>query len=159
MVIGIGNPDRGDDDAGRAVTQRLRGALPADVEIVVHDGETAGLVALLDGVAAAFLVDACASGVPAGTVRRYDVAEEPLPVASFGLSSHGLGLAEAIELARALGQLPPSCVVYAIEGESFAIGAPLSPKVAAAVAGVATRVSGEIFGAISSARTPPPLRG
>ena len=95
---------------------------------------------------AAFLVDACASGAPAGTVRRFDVAETPLPAAAFGLSSHGLGLAEAIELARALGLLPPSCVVYAIEGQSFAIGAPLSPPVATAVAAVAARLRVEIGG-------------
>jgi hydrogenase maturation protease len=159
MVIGIGNPDRGDDGAGRAVTQHLRGVLPADVEIVAHDGETAGLVALLDGIAAAFLVDACASGAPAGTVRRYDVTQGPLPAASFGLSSHGLGLAEAIELARALGCLPPCCVVYAIEGESFAIGTPLSLPVATAVGDVVAHVSGEILEPISNAKTPNSLPG
>ncbi len=62
------------------------------------------------------------------------------------MSSHGLGLAEAVELARALGQLPRSCVVYAIEGESFAVGAPLSPPVATAVADVAARLRVEIDG-------------
>lgn len=144
MVIGVGNPDRGDDGAGRAVVRGLCGTLPDDVEIVEHEGETTGLVGLLDGAAAAFLIDACASGTPAGTVRRYDVAERSLPAASFGLSSHGLGLAEAIELARALGCLPPCCVVYAIESLSFAIGAPLSPPVAAAVGDVVARVSAEI---------------
>lgn len=146
IVIGIGNCDRGDDAAGRAVTRCLRGKLPGDVEIIDHDGETAGLIAHLDGVTAAFLVDACASGAPAGTVRRFDVAASPLPAATFGLSSHGIGLAEAIELARALGSLPPRCVVYAIEGLSFAIGAPLSPRVVAAVAEVAARLGVEIGG-------------
>jgi hydrogenase maturation protease len=150
-VIGIGNLDRGDDAAGRAVTQLLAGTLPQDVGIVTHDGETTGLVAKLDGVTAAFLVDACASSAPAGTIRRFDVAETRLPRAEFGLSSHGLGLAEAIELARALGLLPPICVVYAIEGQSFAIGAPLSPKVVTAVAAVAARLRGEIGGRPASA--------
>jgi hydrogenase maturation protease len=146
MVIGIGNPDRGDDAAGPAVARLLADMLPEDVGIVEHDGETTGLIAQLDGVTAAFLVDACVSGAPAGTVRRFDVAEMALPAASFALSSHGLGLAEAIELARALGHLPPFCVVYAIEGWSFAIGAPLSSPVATAVAAVAARLSVEIGG-------------
>jgi hydrogenase maturation protease len=42
--------------------------------------------------------------------------------------------------------LPPCCVVYAIEGESFEIGAPMSPPVAAAVAVVADRLRKDIMG-------------
>jgi len=69
-----------------------------------------------------------------------------LPRHAFGLSTHGLGLAEAIELARALGALPPRCVVYAIEGASFEAGAPLTPAVSDAVADVALRLEAEIVG-------------
>ncbi|MFA6207521.1 MAG: hydrogenase maturation protease, partial [Methylocystis sp.] len=70
----------------------------------------------------------------------------PLPRAAFGASTHGFGLAEALELARALGVLPPRCIVYAIEGEIFDIGAPMSPAVAAAVAVVADRLRADILG-------------
>ncbi|MDX3966862.1 MAG: hydrogenase maturation protease [Bradyrhizobium sp.] len=146
IVLGIGNPDRGDDAAGRRVARLLRWRLPEDVEVAEHDGEATALLARFDGAAAAFLVDACTSGAPAGTVRRFDVSAVPLPEAAFGLSTHGFGLAEAVELARALGQLPPRCVVYAIEGACFAGGAPLSPAVAAAVADVARRLGAEIVG-------------
>jgi hydrogenase maturation protease len=146
IVLGIGNPDRGDDAAGRAVALMLRSASPDSVEIVEQDGEATSLLKHLDGAAAAFLVDACISGVPAGTVRRFDVGAGPLPQAAFGLSTHGFGLAEAIELARALGQLPPVCIVYAIEGSTFEAGAPLSPPVAAAVAVVVRQLRCEIDG-------------
>lgn len=146
VVLGIGNPERGDDAAGRQVARLLRWRLPEDVEVAEHDGEATALLARLDGAAAAFLIDACTSGAPAGTVRRFDVSAGPLPQAAFGLSTHGFGLAEAVDLARALGQLPPRCVVYAIEGASFAEGAPLSPAVAAAVADVARRLGAEIVG-------------
>ena len=57
-----------------------------------------------------------------------------------GASTHGLGLAEAIELGRALGRLPARLVVYAIEGQGYATGAPLSPPVARA----AEEVVGEL---------------
>lgn len=144
IVIGIGNPDRGDDGAGRAVAQLLRGTLPGDVTVLDLDGETSGLIAALDGVTAAYLVDASASGAPAGTVRRFDVGATPLSPAAFGISSHGLGLAEAVELARNLGQLPACCIVYAIEGQSFAVGASLSSPVALAVGTVAARLRIEI---------------
>jgi hydrogenase maturation protease len=153
VMIGIGNPDRGDDMAGRAVARRLRGTVPADVEIVEHDGEPAALIARLDGVAAAFLVDACASGAPAGTIHRIDLHDKPLPPAPPALSSHGLGLAEALELARALGQLPPHCVVYAIEGRRFETGADLSPPVVQAIGTVARRLRAELCGKQMAAGT------
>lgn len=144
ILLGIGNPERGDDAAGRVVVRLLRGTLPDEIELVEQDGEATALLACLEGAAAAFVVDACASGAPAGTVQRFEVEKGPLPQAAFGLSTHGFGLAEAIELARALGQLPPCCVVYAIEGSSFEAGAPLSPSVALAVDAVAERLRTEI---------------
>ncbi|MBM3579066.1 MAG: hydrogenase maturation protease [Alphaproteobacteria bacterium] len=144
VVLGVGNLDRGDDAAGRFVARRLREAQLDDVEIIEKGGEATQLLAALEAASAAFIVDACASGVEAGALRRFDVAAQPLPSKAFALSSHGLGLAETIELARALGRLPPVCVVYAIEGESFETGAPLSPKVAAAITGVVEKLRAEI---------------
>ncbi len=146
IVLGVGNPDRGDDAAGRWVARLLRGRLPDDVEVAEHDGEATSLLVRFGGVAAAFLVDGCSSGALAGTVRRFDVSAAPLPQAAFGLSTHGFGLAEAIELARTLALLPTHCIVYAIEGESFEVGASLSLPVATAVADVARRLGAEIAG-------------
>lgn len=148
IVLGVGNPDRGDDAAGRKVARLLHRMLPDDVEISEHDGEATDLLARFEGAAAAFLIDACASGASAGTVRRFDVVAAPLPQRVFGVSTHGFGLAEAIELARALGRLPSCCIVYAIEGGSFEAGAPLSPPVEAAVAEVARRMCAEIAGEV-----------
>jgi hydrogenase maturation protease len=133
IVIGIGNPDRGDDGAGRMAALRLRAILPPAVAVAECDGDVAGLVDLFDGFSNVILVDACASGAPAGKVHRLEVSEAPLPTAAFNMSSHGFGLAEAIELARALGQLPPRCMVYAIEGETFETGAGLSGVVDRAI--------------------------
>jgi hydrogenase maturation protease len=147
MVIGVGNPDRGDDAAGRRVARLMRKMLPHDVEVAEHEGEGAGLSALLEGLAAAFLVDACISDMSPGTVRRFDVNAAPLPQLAFGASTHAFGLFEAIELARALGCLPPRCVVYAIEGACFEIGAPLSPPVKAALPIAAERLALEVVGA------------
>jgi len=144
IVLGIGNPDRGDDAAGRAVAQRLRGTLPGGVALAEADGEATDLLARLEGPDVAYLVDACVSGAPAGTVRRFDVAQGPLPEGAFGLSTHGLGLGQAVGLARALGRLPQRCVVYAIEGASFEAGAPMSPAVAQAVGEVAGRLLAEL---------------
>jgi len=144
IVIGVGNPHRGDDLAGRAVARRLCGRVPDDVTVAESDGEATALIERLDGAASAFLVDACVSGAAVGTVRRFDAAASPLPQDLFGVSTHGFGLAQAIELARALGQLPPRCVVYAIEGGSFETGARVTPSVADAVSDVADQLRAEI---------------
>ena len=146
LVIGIGNADRGDDAAGLEVVRRLRGTLPEDMDLAEHGGEASALLAQLEDAERAFLVDACTSGAPAGTIRRLDAGVEPIPQEAFGVSTHGFGLAEAIELARTLGELPPQCIIYAIEGASFATGAPLSPEVADAVIKVADRLCAEIIG-------------
>lgn len=147
LVLGIGNPDRGDDGAGRAVARALRETAPDGMRIVEHDGEASGLVAVLAEVTAAVIVDASASGAAPGTVRRFDVAAAPLPADGTRMSSHGLGLVEAVELARVLGQLPQHCIVYAIEGADFRLGAPLSPPVAAAVRRVAADLCAEALAA------------
>jgi hydrogenase maturation protease len=144
IVLGIGNIERGDDGAGRAVVRLLRHMLSAPAEIVEQDGEATALLAKLDGVSTAYLIDACVSNAPAGTVHRIDANNAPLPQASSDLSTHGFGLAAAIELGRALGRLPPRTIVYAIEAESFEAGAPLSRPVAAATVIVADRIRSEI---------------
>lgn len=140
-VIGLGNPYRGDDAAGRACIAELRGRLPVDLELIESDGEPAALLALLGCAREACLIDACASGLPAGTVQRFDAAAAILPSLPGATSTHGIGLAEAIELARALGALPRRCVVYAIEGLSYGAGESLSDPVRTAVRAVAERIA------------------
>ncbi len=142
-VIGIGNPDRGDDGAGRAAARRLRELAP-DAEVLERNGEATALLAAMEGAARIFFIDACVSGAAAGTIRRFDLAEAPLPPLRPGVSSHGFGLAEALQLAAALGQMPARCVVYAIEGAQFEHGAPLSAPVMAAVEEAARRLCTEL---------------
>lgn len=145
VALCIGNPQRGDDAAGRAIAGALRASLDG-AEIFEEEGEATRVLARLEGADAAFIVDACASGQAPGAIRRFDIGASPLPRTAFGATTHGFGLAEALELARALGALPPRCVVYAIEGATFDIGAPLSPAVATAVEVVAARLRAEILG-------------
>ncbi|TDX31098.1 hydrogenase maturation protease [Modicisalibacter xianhensis] len=145
FVIGIGNRQRGDDAAGPDVVSRLAGRLPAHVEIIEHDGEMASLLVLFEQASALYLVDACVSGAPPGTVRRFDVAAGSLPQEMIGVSTHGLGLSEAIEMARTLGLLPARSVVYAIEGQSFAPGMSLTLDVAKAVIDTSQQLRLEIL--------------
>ena len=143
LVIGIGHPDRGDDAAGRLVARRLAGALDPAASLVELDG---GMVELMDawsGHANVVVVDAVRSGAPPGTLVRHEVGRTRLPLAS-DPSTHGLGLAEAIELARALGRLPRRLVVHGIEGARYDLGAPLTPEVEANLGALADRVALEV---------------
>jgi hydrogenase maturation protease len=134
----------GDDAAGLLVAQTLRRrALPA-LEVVEHEGEPIELIECCDGASALWLVDAARSGAPAGTLHRFDVSERPLPSGLFGLSTHRIGLAEAVEFARALERLPLSVMVYGIEGASFAPGADVSAAVAAAAQALANELEHEV---------------
>jgi hydrogenase maturation protease len=97
-----------------------------------------------EGADRLWLVDAVSSGARPGTVHRIDVHEQELPPELFRASTHHLGLAEAIELARALGRLPSRTVFYGIEGTSFDAGEGLSPEVEQAVAEVAEAIRKEV---------------
>jgi len=156
VVIGLGNPDRGDDGVGRLVVRLLEGRLGDDVLILEQSGGAAALLETLREADWVVLVDAMVSGAPIGSIRRVDCAAgDPLPVKP-GASSHGLGVAEAIGLARALGCLPRACVVFGVEASRFDPGTGLSPAVAAAAHAVAGRIGCEV---VEAKKTPPPLEG
>jgi hydrogenase maturation protease len=144
-VIGVGNAYRGDDAAGLVVARRLR---ERGVEAIEQEGEPVALIDVFAARDAVVLVDAVQSGAPPGTVHRFDVSDGPLPRELRGsTSTHAVGLGEAIELARALGRLPPLVVVYGVEGARFATGVGLSYEVEAALAPLVEAISGELPGA------------
>jgi hydrogenase maturation protease len=107
-----------------------------------------GATALLEawqGEPVVVVVDAMSSGSPAGTVRRLDATRAPLGADFFRGSTHGLGLAEAVELARSLDRLPASLVVFGIEGTDFGLGTRLSYPVECAVREAALLISEELL--------------
>jgi hydrogenase maturation protease len=133
LVVGIGNPDRGDDGVGPAVVRRLKGRIPTSVRVLECSGDALTLLDDWVGFTAVILVDAVAPIDRPGRVHHIALANNPLPLAFSPHSTHAIGLAEAIELARCLGRLPRSITAYLVEGEQFEAGAQLSPVVASAV--------------------------
>ncbi len=142
LVIAIGNVFRSDDGAGPELAARVRALDLPRVTVV----EALGGVGLMDEWAdddAVILLDAVQSGAAPGTVIRRDLLAAPLPREWFRLSSHQLGVADAVELARTLQRLPARLVFIGIEGRSFESGVGLSPEVAAALTGAAALVEQE----------------
>ncbi len=134
VVIGVGNPERGDDAVGSEVVAHLEGYVPPGVRLTTTGGsDPATVMELWEGSSRAILVDAMVSGAEAGTVERFDATAGPLPHNVRLVSTHALGAGLAVEMARALDRLPPHLSVYGIEGSTYEHGAELSPRVAAAV--------------------------
>ena len=153
LVVGIGNPDWGDDGFGPAVASRLRGRVPPAVRIFEPGGDILALIEEWDGFDAVFVVDAAAPVSRPGGIHRLDLAAGELPVGFARGSTHAFGIAETVELARTLDRLPRHLVAYLVEGERFDIRAPLSPMVAEAVDEAVQRIVVE-FGRLSAARRP-----
>lgn len=142
-IVGIGSMDRGDDAAGRLAVRALGDRLEEGIETSECQGDVIDLVSGWDQEARVVLVDAMVSGAPPGTIRRIDARAMPLPDTAPPTSGHGLGIGEAVALARGLGCLPALLVVLAIEGGCFDVGAPLTPAVAAALPTLVARIESE----------------
>ena len=145
-LIGIGNHFRRDDAAGLEVVRRLRLAHPPGVILIEQEGDPASLIEAWSTVEESLVVDAISSGSEPGRLHRFDVTDAPLPAEIFNVSTHALGLPEAVELARELGRLP-RLVVYGIEGESFEAGEGLSDPVQKTVEKLVMDLYHELSGA------------
>lgn len=130
LVIGVGNEWRRDDAVGLVVARRLRGS---GVRVLEQEGEPTALLEVWHGAEHAVVVDAVSSASEVGTVHRLDALAGPLPSELFRGSTHAFGVAEAVELGRALERLPRSLLIYGIEGGDFTAGNGLSPEVDRAV--------------------------
>jgi hydrogenase maturation protease len=144
VVIGVGNEYRSDDGAGIDVARRLRALFATGVTILEESGEGAALMQAWQGAAWVMLVDAVRSGASPGTIHRLDARAAPMPMGFFHYSTHAFSVAEAVELARSLDQLPAHLIVYGIEGATFAAGVELSPAVEQAVEVVVERLAQEV---------------
>lgn len=143
-VIGVGNDMRGDDSVGLVVARRLADEAGEHVRVLECEGEPVSLLAAWEGCDRALVIDATRSGATPGAIRRIAAHEGPLPAALSGSSTHLLGIADAIELARALGRLPQRTIVYGIEGAMFAAGDDLSDPVAEAAERVVAAIRREL---------------
>jgi hydrogenase maturation protease len=144
LIVGIGNPYRGDDAAGPIALRRLGERAIEGVAFREESGEGAALMESWKGYNRTILLDAVSSEAPPGTIHRFDAGTGPLPRQPFRHSTHAFGLVEAVELARAMGRLPERLIVYGIEGKDFKAGEKLSPEVERSIESLVDRVVEEI---------------
>ena len=133
LVIGIGNPYRGDDGVGPAVARHLKERAPENLKILEASGDCTALMESWKDAESVILVDALQSGQKPGTIFRFNALEQQLPAVVSRHSTHALGIMEAIELARIINRLPSSLIFYGIEGKNFQAGFGLSLEVEASM--------------------------
>ncbi|MEU3347189.1 hydrogenase maturation protease [Streptomyces sp. NPDC006700] len=144
VVIGVGNSLRGDDGVGPAAVEALPGRVPDSVVLAVSDGEPARMLDLWNGAETVVLLEALRPGsARPGELHTLTAAEATGRTAGTA-STHALGLGECLALAEALGQLPPTLVVHAMEVAGIELGTGLSEAVRSALPELIDRAAASV---------------
>ena len=146
LVIGLGNPLRGDDGVGVRLAQELEAqVLPPDVEVVDGGTQGLGLVTLMAGRRRVILVDAADVGRSPGEFVRFTPDEARLLGDDAHLSVHAGGLRDALMLAQALEVLPDEVIIWGVQPANLDWNSALSPEVEAALPSLVEAVLVEIL--------------
>jgi hydrogenase maturation protease len=158
VVIGVGNEFRRDDGIGPEVLSRLRERADAEgggtVQFVCSDGEPASMIEAWTGASLAVVIDAVVADPPTpGCLHRFAIGRDEAPHARV-VSSHGLGVADTIALADALGRMPDRLVIHAVEAADVGYGIGLTPAVSTAADALTAAVLCEVQEALGRSQVP-----
>jgi hydrogenase maturation protease len=128
-VIGVGNRLRGDDAVGPLVIDALANLSAHDLELVDAGSDALGILEYFEGRKQVIIVDACCMGREPGCVVSFEPAQAQLILDNDPMSLHGLGLAEALQMAEALEMLPEKLKIIGIEPDSIQFKGTLSQPV------------------------------
>lgn len=108
VLVGIGSRASGDDAVGLVLVEQQRETPEVGVEIWEDRDalDVAGALVELgerDGQVSVVLVDCAEMGLAPGSWRAFDLNDAALAERAGGSSVHGVGLADGLALARALG--------------------------------------------------------
>lgn len=172
LIAAFGNRLAGDDAFGPAVAEQLAERVQrgdsqySGVEVLDGGMQPAALLTELGGRARLIIVDAAwphdvalphadnlprdvalpHPALPPAPLLDFDYFADPLPTFCYDAawSTHGLGVAQQLAFARALGMLPAAIRLLAVFAEQTELGRALSPRVAAAIPAAVERVGGWI---------------
>ena len=105
LVVGTGTPASSDDEIGLALVRALSRELEYAERCILLECADAATVAssLLEWQKPVILVDAADMGLAPGEYGYFSDNNVAITMKTSSVSTHGLGLAEGLELARALG--------------------------------------------------------
>jgi hydrogenase maturation protease len=136
LIVGYGNPLRGDDGFGwQAATRLLALIADPEVEVLPVQQLTPELMEPVSRAGRVVFIDAAAAGEP-GVLQEREVAADPETWRFTHHSTPGGLLAGA----AALFGRAPEATLYSVPGQDFAFGERLTPAVEGALAEVVARV-------------------
>ncbi len=134
LILGLGNPLQADDGIGcRAAEQLEKCTLPDNVQVLDGGTPGVGLVNLFEGRERVIIIDAAEMGREPGTVVRFQPEDVALTGSIDRVSLHRSGVADALNLARALSIELPEIVVFGVQPARVEWDAALSPAAQAAI--------------------------
>ena len=145
LILGLGNPLRGDDGIGLRVIEALnRRGLPEGAAAL--DAGTGGLdlLQILEGWERAIIIDAADVGREPGQFVRFTPDEARFVGSQDAMSPHNAGLAEVLALADAVGQPLPEMVIFGVQPARIGWGEGLSKAVEATLPALVDAVFDEI---------------
>ncbi|HFE6175616.1 TPA: hydrogenase maturation protease [Legionella pneumophila] len=146
-ILGIGSPF-GDDQVGCLLADCLKTELSKDqyisklVSIESHDRPGLRLIELMNPAKVVFLIDAVKSGCAIGTIHR--LKNNEIFAFQNRLSTHEIGVVEALQIGQSLNALPEDIILYGIEIDSIAFNATLSKSVEKAMKVVVIQIKKEL---------------
>jgi hydrogenase maturation protease len=148
MVIGYGNPLRGDDGVGWRVAEVLKARRESlSMEVVACQQLLPELAERISRAGTVWFVDATGVGVP-GEWYCHRLPEE----STASTLGHYASPAELLALTRGLYGVAPGAYLFTVCGYSFECGEELSVAVAAAVPSVVLTIEDLLAARESSAR-------
>ena len=129
VVLGIGNEFRCDDAVGVHYARKMQEFNFSHVKVIESSGEGSELMGFWENASNIIICDAVQANKEPGYIHVLEAHKDKLPFDFFNYSSHAFGLAEAVEMSRALNVLPAKLVIYGIEGKVFNAGTELSAEV------------------------------
>lgn len=129
LIIGIGNEWIGDDAFGIYAVKKLQKQHPDLGRFQLISGDLSRLLTLWENKKVIIIDAACSTTKPAGHVYESDSYHNMVSYDNVFYSSHSFGLEEILQMASAIGRLPPSLKLIGVEGSNWQKGHPISKEV------------------------------
>lgn len=147
-IIGVGSPF-GDDQVSWKIVdilkqkKNLQQYIPASLSIEKYDRPGVRLLELMKDSDKVFLIDAVITGNSVGTLYRLE--NEEIEELKCILSTHGIGVAQVLQLGKAINQLPHHLIFYGIEINSSVFSSETSLLIETAIHHLVERIEAEII--------------
>lgn len=129
VILGIGNPLRGDDSVGLKIVGRLKGKLPKNVRIIRGGVTPENFIGKIRDIKPShvLLIDAAHFGGKPGEIKLI----YPEEISSATISTHAIPLCILADLIRE--ETGAKVILLGVEPKNLSLGAKISPEIKEAI--------------------------